>query len=439
MEETLTCGICQSVFYKPVSCIPCLHTFCAPCYSEWMERKPECPQCRTPVTEVRRNHALLALTDTFLMLNPSKKRKEDEIAELEKRNKITDESLRIAGRTGKKRPRDESESEHYEDEEDEEDYIGSEDDGECYTAPKFSWGGAPAPHIIGPPGGFGGFGFGFGFPVPDTCSACDTPDIHGYQCPKPPSHQICVMCHLPFPLRKDIDIPTRCSTCMKSFCQLYRGCRAPAAVGCLGKLKDHKMDMFPDSSLGGNKIELKILIDHTRFKGLKGQQIWQTCLSELEKKHWKPEGIRVMGPPFHTSGSGGSSSSTIAAPAPVVVPVCEPDTKPESEKPQEAPVAETSVAEASTSVTATDPVAAVPLVVTTPTSDELTTDTIVCRRCASDIFGRLLYHYRGTLPVSELPAAVSSRPNCWFGRTCRTQNHNLGHAQKFNHICDASR
>ena len=55
-EKHLLCGICQDVLYRPVAAQPCLHNFCAACYSSWMARSDNCPECRQPVRMVARNH-----------------------------------------------------------------------------------------------------------------------------------------------------------------------------------------------------------------------------------------------------------------------------------------------------------------------------------------------------------------------------------------------
>lgn len=31
---------------------------------------------------------------------------------------------------------------------------------------------------------------------------------------------------------------------------------------------------------------------------------------------------------------------------------------------------------------------------------------------------------------------MTQRSNCWYGKDCNTQTHNLIHAKKLNHICD---
>ena len=47
IEEHLVCGICQSLFHKCVSIIPCLHNFCAYCIGEWCQRSNKCPEVPT--------------------------------------------------------------------------------------------------------------------------------------------------------------------------------------------------------------------------------------------------------------------------------------------------------------------------------------------------------------------------------------------------------
>ena len=45
----------------------------------------------------------------------------------------------------------------------------------------------------------------------------------------------------------------------------------------------------------------------------------------------------------------------------------------------------------------------------------------LCERCYSDALFSLAYQYRASLPRSELPQSVTSRPSCWYGHECRTQ------------------
>ncbi|KAF1388790.1 hypothetical protein PFLUV_G00066310 [Perca fluviatilis] len=65
-------------------------------------------------------------------------------------------------------------------------------------------------------------------------------------------------------------------------------------------------------------------------------------------------------------------------------------------------------------------------------------NAIVCFCCGLRAFKELAYKYRQNIPASELPAAVTSRPDCYWGRNCRTQVK-AHHAMKFNHICEQTR
>ena len=59
--------------------------------------------------------------------------------------------------------------------------------------------------------------------------------------------------------------------------------------------------------------------------------------------------------------------------------------------------------------------------------------------CLSPAWSAMLYAYRAAIPAADLPADVAARPNCWYGQECRTQLHNLGHAQRLNHVCARTR
>ena len=65
----------------------------------------------------------------------------------------------------------------------------------------------------------------------------------------------------------------------------------------------------------------------------------------------------------------------------------------------------------------------------------LTADTVVCMPCCQRLFASLLFHFRRAIPRDSLPPAVEKRGDCWHGMQCRTQKHNLVHAQNYNHVC----
>lgn len=100
IEAEIKCAICLGICHKIVTLIPCMHNFCSSCYSQTLDTPlgKNCAQCRVPTTEVRRNHTLHNIIEKFLKDNPSRKRSAEELAEMDAKDKITDESLRVQGR-----------------------------------------------------------------------------------------------------------------------------------------------------------------------------------------------------------------------------------------------------------------------------------------------------------------------------------------------------
>lgn len=66
LNEFLIVNVCV----LPYSLQPCMHTFCAACYSGWMERSSFCPTCRCPVERIRKNHILNNLVEAYLLQHP---------------------------------------------------------------------------------------------------------------------------------------------------------------------------------------------------------------------------------------------------------------------------------------------------------------------------------------------------------------------------------
>eukprot|EP00770_Monocercomonoides_exilis_P002421 MONOS_2405.1-p1 / transcript=MONOS_2405.1 / gene=MONOS_2405 / organism=Monocercomonoides_exilis_PA203 / gene_product=E3 ubiquitin-protein ligase CHFR isoform 2 / transcript_product=E3 ubiquitin-protein ligase CHFR isoform 2 / location=Mono_scaffold00049:119071-120491(-) / protein_length=396 / sequence_SO=supercontig / SO=protein_coding / is_pseudo=false len=76
--------------------------------------------------------------------------------------------------------------------------------------------------------------------------------------------------------------------------------------------------------------------------------------------------------------------------------------------------------------------------------DALTTvaikgDTPCCNACFTRILPPLFLKWRESLDKATLPDEIKNKPDCYYGKNCRTQMHNDGHAQKYNHICDQKR
>ncbi|KAJ3025255.1 UNVERIFIED_CONTAM: hypothetical protein HDU68_007325 [Siphonaria sp. JEL0065] len=68
-------------------------------------------------------------------------------------------------------------------------------------------------------------------------------------------------------------------------------------------------------------------------------------------------------------------------------------------------------------------------------STSLTCDAKICKSCADWMMTDLMedfYSENSNLVLEEL----RNREDCWHGRECTTQGHDLAHAQRFNHFCD---
>ena len=55
MGDQFDCGICYQIMHQAVTLMPCLHTYCGGCFSDWLKRSKECPNCREEVITVKKN------------------------------------------------------------------------------------------------------------------------------------------------------------------------------------------------------------------------------------------------------------------------------------------------------------------------------------------------------------------------------------------------
>jgi len=93
LGEEMKCCICIDYLHQCVTLIPCLHNFCASCFSDWMEKSKLCPQCREEAVEVKKNHVVNNIIEKFLENNPDKKRPPKEYEDMDKKNKIREDRL----------------------------------------------------------------------------------------------------------------------------------------------------------------------------------------------------------------------------------------------------------------------------------------------------------------------------------------------------------
>ncbi|CAK6439916.1 unnamed protein product [Pipistrellus nathusii] len=362
MEETLTCIICQDLLHDCVSLQPCMHTFCAACYSGWMERSTLCPTCRCPVERICKNHILNNLVEAYLLQHPDKSRSEEDVRSMATRNKITQDMLQPKVRRS------------FSDEE-----VSSEDlldlsdvDSEssdvsqpyivCRQCPEYRR--QAGPPLCSGPGSEQGPPQASG-DTPSTSASTTT--AQDYVCTLQGSHAICTCCFQPMPDRRaereqDPRIaPQQCAVCLQPFCHLYWGCARTGCLGCLAPFCElHLGDRCLDGVLNNNNYESDILKNYLATRGLTWKNVLTESLVALQR------GVFLLSD-YRVSGS-----------------------------------------------------------------------TVLCYCCGLRSFRELAYQYRQNIPASELPVAVMSRPDCYWGRNCRTQVK-AHHAMKFNHICEQTR
>ncbi|KAK2948469.1 putative E3 ubiquitin-protein ligase CHFR [Blattamonas nauphoetae] len=235
MKSELTCNICQEIMYNCVSVVPCLHSFCAPCLSGWLEQDNDsCPVCRKSMSYPVRNHKVRALIDAYLQSHPNEKRDPDEIADMEKTNTLTEDKLRETEskqRMGRRH--------HHSDDSD---YSDSDDSSSGQVRNRQ---------------------FGRAFAVPATrCRECTTPRADGFQCQQGGNHLFCFVCHQPFPDRTgQANVPPqKCELCQQAFCNLYWGCNGPNGRSSFKKLEDTEVVQLAPNAILNNNEETNRLI-----------------------------------------------------------------------------------------------------------------------------------------------------------------------------------
>ncbi|XP_036000494.1 E3 ubiquitin-protein ligase CHFR [Fundulus heteroclitus] len=385
MEESLTCVICQDLLHDCISLQPCMHVFCAACYSGWMERSSLCPTCRCPVERICKNHILNNLVEAYLIQHPEKCRSEEDLKSMDSRNKITQDMLQ---------PKVER---SFSDEEGSSDYLFELSDNDsdssdisqplvmCRQCPghirdmgqvlfasssSYWFAGLP-PLPAAPPPPKPACEEGAAKPAgeqPSTSSdqlSTDAPQE--YSCPPQGCHLICTCCLQPMPDRRaelnnqQQAVAQQCMLCQRPFCHMYWGCQRIGCHGCLARFSELNLtDKCLDGVLNNNNYESEVLQNYLSAKGKTWKDLLQESLQGLQQGKYLLTDCRISA------------------------------------------------------------------------------NTILCFCCGLRAFKELAYKYRQNIPLSELPASVTSRPDCYWGRNCRTQVK-AHHAVKFNHICEQTR
>ncbi|KFP07779.1 E3 ubiquitin-protein ligase CHFR, partial [Calypte anna] len=364
MEETLTCIICQELLHDCVSLQPCMHTFCAACYSGWMERSSLCPTCRCPVERICKNHILNNLVEAYLIQHPGKLNSMYDVRSMDARNKITQDMLQPKVRRSFSDEEGSSEDLLELSDVDSESSDISQPYIVCRQCPGYRRHSVPTLPGTGQETEAGGMQAPGDAP---STSANFPATVQEYVCPAQGSHVICTCCFQPMPDRRAEReqnphvAPQQCTVCLQPFCHLYWGCTRMACFGCLAPFCEINLgDKCLDGVLNNNHYESDILKDYLASRGMTWKNMLNESLLALQRGVFMLSDYRITG------------------------------------------------------------------------------NTVLCYCCGLRSFRELAYQFRQNIPVAELPVTVTSRPDCYWGRNCRTQVK-AHHAMKFNHICEQTR
>ena len=70
MADQFDCGICYQIMHQAVSLIPCLHTYCGGCFSDWLKRSKKCPLGCEEVLMVKKSAIVNSTIESYLLVNP---------------------------------------------------------------------------------------------------------------------------------------------------------------------------------------------------------------------------------------------------------------------------------------------------------------------------------------------------------------------------------
>ncbi|XP_066018699.1 E3 ubiquitin-protein ligase CHFR isoform X4 [Pocillopora verrucosa] len=403
IADTLLCSICQDIFHDCVSLQPCIHSFCAACYSQWMDRSNECPTCRKKVERISKNHIINNLVEAFLKEHPERRRTEEELREMDSNNKITEDMLRPKHIRGLF-----ASSSFGEDDDDGESDVSSAsgvDDSSESDDPDRIRGATFMPSSFG-----GLFEFSSlirsvptncrlcpGYISPTTLTAMASTASEGastsvtppdYTCTPDQIHILCQCCLQPMPHRwpdsMTASIPAqKCSVCQKAFCHLLWGCHGSGCLGCLNKFKDFNIgDNTFLVIINNNPYESKILKDYLTEQNICEKDLLQKCVLKLDSEEY----------------------TTVVD------------------------VRQKSIGDQVWFRLAQD-----------AASHDINSESVLCYRCALRNFKELAYQFRRDIPMDQLPETVHRRADCYWGKHCRTQRTKPLHASRFNHICEQTR
>ncbi|XP_070573140.1 E3 ubiquitin-protein ligase CHFR-like isoform X2 [Ptychodera flava] len=457
MEEALLCGICQDMLHDCISLQPCMHSFCAACYSPWMEQSNECPSCRNRVTRLSRNHIVNNLVEAYLKEHPEKRRSDEEIRELNAQNKITDDMLqpKVRGRGS---------YDYYDDDDDEEDEDADNDNDDHYDVPTTGFG----VRIVQAVGGL--FGLGVARPPPTICRQCPgnvnmtaaaTTTANTTTVTTASTSTTTVPAE---PSTSDSKSVAAADSTTADSCKASTSDPQPSTSTAVeGARPSTSSDSTGTSTIPTNTRttpdgETVTMPDPPEYTCIQGQvhlmclcckqampdrragavvnpdipvQQCDICYRGYCHMYWGCKRVDCYGclNYFRDMNFGRKSLISVV-----------------NDNPYESEIFRNYMEDNNLTVKDVLRECLVRLdrgeYVTTDAHNfrgQKGSDVRICYPCGLRNFKELAYQFRRDIPRSELPASVTSRPDCYWGKNCRTQRSRPHHAGRFNHICEQTR
>lgn len=443
MEEVLVCIICQEIMHDCISLQPCMHTFCAGCYSDWMKRSPECPSCRMTVDRINRNHIVNNLIEAYLKEHPDKKRSEEDIKELDAKNQISRDMLYPKELKDKEYDPDEEveDSDDYEEDSDEADNQGPISTSVFRPAPV-------------PPFQYGGGLFGNWNPVRFVCRQCPN-----YRDPNTPGTG--VLGTVFNTVRTALGINQGNSQNTQGNNQGMTTTEGnqpgpstadqPDTTGDDSEATQPTTSTEDDFEERKKKDDMKPEVVAPQYVCVVNQNhiLCQCCLQPMPDRRTLPETrqqcclcLRSFCHAYwgckkaECLGCIGRFKDMNLGRKCLVNLILE--------NPYESEILQNYLEEKKMTLNEMRDICMQKLDEGTYKCIDqrrlnLTSESTVCYPCALRNFKDLAYSFRSDIKKEDLPEAVRRRNDCYWGKNCRTQKNKPHHAQNFNHICEQTR
>ncbi|KAL6870784.1 hypothetical protein ACP4OV_014632 [Aristida adscensionis] len=240
--ENAKCSICLNLWHDVVTVAPCLHNFWCSTNSHDKSQSAACPQCRTSVQSVGRNHFLHNIEEAILQAFSSLQRSDEEIALLESYASVKSNIILGKQKTqSRKRP-----------------LPRSNDETNNSDLP---------------------------------CPQCRN-EFAGFRCNRGAAHLQCNGCGGMMPARSDISIQQKCLGCDRAFCGAYWSSQGVNSSHCnqicnqetFKMISQRHISRLPDTVHGGNPYEKDITERCIQQSGKTLQAIISEWISKFDNR-----------------------------------------------------------------------------------------------------------------------------------------------------------